>query len=160
MTQRFKLGDLFEVQLDSSTVRYFQYVAKDATQLDSHVVRVFQRTYDVNAPIDCCSIVAGDIDFYAHVYLGTGVNEGLWRKVGHAKAPSRLDILFRDSDDYGNPEIKVSRNWFVWKINAPSRSIGELRSRYQGAEIGVVVPADSLIYRIRNGSYDFVYPGH
>ncbi len=144
----------------ASTVRFFQYVADDATQLNSHVVRVFREMYDLNEPIGACSITDGEIDFHAHVLIGVGLKQHLWRKIGHAQSPDNLDVLFRDTNDYGNPEIKVSRNWYVWKINRPFHKVGALEAQYKEAEIGVVVPPDSLIYRMRNGKYDFVYPGY
>ena len=106
MSQRLKLGDIFEVYLDGSTVRYFQYVAKDSSQLDSHVVRVFRESYAVDAPVDTSAILAGEIDFHAHVYLQLGMKQDLWQKVDHAPPPSDLDIIFRDSDDYGNPDVE------------------------------------------------------
>jgi hypothetical protein len=160
VSKRIVIGDLFEVQLDPSSVRFFQYIVDDATQLNSDVVRVFRKTYSADEPLDAPRVAAGEVDFYAHIFLRNGLKRGFWRKVGHAQPPVVVDALFRDSEDYGNPKIKISKSWYVWKANCPFKDVGELTPKYQGAEIGVVVPPDSLIYRMRNGSYDFVYPGY
>jgi len=160
VSKRVVVGDLFEVQLDQSSVRFFQYIADDATQLSSQVVRVFRETYSAGEPLDAHRVTAGEVHFYAHVFLRNGLKQGFWRKVGHVQPPAVVNTLFRNSDDYGNPEIKVSKRWYIWKANCPFEEVGELTPRYQGAEIGVVVPPDSLIYRMRNGRYDFVYPDY
>jgi hypothetical protein len=104
------------------------------------------------------SVAKGDIEFYAHVLLPPGLKLGFWRNVGHAPAPENIDVAFRNTNDYGNPSIRVSKNWHVWRVNEPFERVGELRGRYRDAEIGVVVAPDSLVFRMQNGRYDFVYP--
>ena len=146
--------------MDPATLRFFQYVADDRTQLHSAVVRVFRETYDAEAAVDLARVAGGGVQFHAHVLLQIGIKQGFWRKVGHAPAPETVDVLFRGSNDSGNPRIKVSRDWYVWKINCPSERVGELVPRYQEAEIGYVVPPDSLVHRMRCGDYDFVHPGY
>ena len=144
--------------MDESTVRFFQYVADDRSQLDSNVVRAFQETHDAQESPDLQRIASGEVHFHAHVFLATGVEQGFWRKIGHAKPPSKVGVLFRDSNDYGDPAVKVSRDWYVWKTSSRFKDVGELKPRYQEAEIGVVVPPESLVHRMRNGRYDFIYP--
>lgn len=160
MSQKLAIGDVFEVQLDPSTVRFFQYVADDATQLNSQVIRVFSEDYGAGEPLDLRRVTTGSIDFHAHVFLRIGLKRQFWRKVGHAEPPADLDLLFRDSNDYGNPEIKISHDWYVWRPNGPFETVGELSPDCQRAEIGVVVPPRSLVYRIQNGKWDFVYPAY
>jgi hypothetical protein len=161
MSKRPNIGDLFEVQIDSANARVFQYISNDSTQLHSDVVRVFREAYTLGEPMDVRRILEGEIDFHAHVLLMIGLKQKIWRKIGHAEPPGDLTtVLFRDSGDYGNPKIRVSKNWYVWKINSESDHVGVLSERYQGAEIGVVVPPNSLVYRMRNGKYDFVYPDY
>lgn len=161
MSKRPSVGDLFEVQLDSASARAFQYVSDDTTQLHSNVVRVFRETYKVGEPVDVRRILDGEIDFHAHVFLTIGIRQKRWRKIGRAEPPGDLDaVLFRDSDDYGDPKVRISKNWYIWKINSISEHVGVLSQRYQGAEIGVVVPPDSLVHRMRNGKYNFVYPDY
>jgi len=158
MSRNLVVGDVFEVRMNDSTKRFFQYMANDETQLNSDVVRVFRKAYGMNESPDLLSVTKGDVDFHAHVFLGIGIKQQFWKKVGHEQPPSDVDVLFRDTNDYGDPDIKVSKNWYVWRVNGPFKDVGELRPRYEEAEIGVVVPPDSLLYRMRNGQYDFVYP--
>jgi hypothetical protein len=161
MSRRPSVGDLFEVQVDPESTRVFQYISDDATQLHSNVVRVFRETYKVGEPMDVRHILDGEIDFHAHVFLMIGLRQKCWQKIGHAEPPRDLDtVLFRDSNDYGDPKIKISKNWYVWKINSATKHVGVLSERYQGAEIGVVLPPKSFVDRMRTGKYDFVYPGY
>lgn len=157
---QIRVGDVFEAGIDHSAARFFQYVADDVTQLNSQVVRVFRETYDVKDSPDVPNVVAGKVDFHAHVFLRIGLRQGFWRKVGHAPPPSNLDVLFRGTNDSGKPEIKISHNWHVWRVNEPFEKVGDLPPHCQGAEIGVVVPPDSLVYRMLHGRYDFVYPDY
>ena len=127
MSKKSAIGDVFEVRLDSSMKRFFHYIANDESQLHSHVVRVFKKSHNVEEIVDFASVVRGQIDFHAHVFLGARVKQMYWRKVGHVKCEGNADVLFRDTDDVGNPRIKVSMNWYVWKIGGPFKDVGSLR---------------------------------
>jgi hypothetical protein len=157
---KFREGDVFEVRLDASTRRFFQFVAVDSTQLFSAVVRVFRDSHDGSTPVDVEAIAGGAVDFHAHVLLAMRISKGLWRKVGRASVASTSKILFRASDDYGTPGIRISKEWFVWKINGAQEYVGPLPPKYEHAEIGVVVPTDSLLFRMREGRYDFFHPDY
>lgn len=158
MNKRFAIGDIFEVQLDSPTIGFFQYVACDASQLNSDVIRVFKRKHCAGDAFDLSHVVNGGVDFHAHVLLGIGVKQKIWRKVGSGYSTGTVDVLFRDSNDYGKSKSTTSKDWYVWKINGPFVQVGELPETYRNAEVGVVVPPDSLAYRMKNGAYDFFYP--
>lgn len=158
MSNRFSIGDVFEVHLAPSVVGFFQYVARDSSQLNSHVVRVFGGEFREDEVPDVSQIVRSDVDFYAHVFLSVGAKQKFWRKVARADVVGEVDVLFRNSSDYGKSKHKTSNNWFVWRIDSPYRHVGALSGPYRNAEVGVVVPPDSLVYRMKNGSYDFFYP--
>jgi hypothetical protein len=158
MSNRVVVGDVFAVPLGEGVLGFFQYIARDTSQLNSHVVRVFKERSDENAPVDVSQLTHGDVDFHAHVFLNVGLKKEVWRKVSHAAATGANDILFRDSSDYGRSKERVSDNWFVWRINGPFGAIGPLSGDACNAEIGVVVPPGSLVYRMNNGVYDFYYP--
>ncbi len=161
MANRLQIGDLFEVRTDALAKRYFQYIADDASQLGSDVLRVFRDAYNVDEKPVTDRILNGEVDFHVHVFLKNGLKQGLWEKIGHARPPADLkSILFRDSEDYGNPEIKTSKRWYVWRIGGPYKDVGELTPPYQHAEIGVVIPTSALISRMRTGKFDFFYPGY
>lgn len=153
-----KIGDVFCAKLDNDSKKYLQYIVNDLTQLNSDVIRVFKQVFPIDATPDLTGVVNGEVEFYAHCVTKWGVKLGCWEKIGNIKNIGKIDVLFRSSDDDGNLEIKVSNNWWVWKINEEQRKIGELTEEYQKAEIGSVIPPDSIVHRMRTGKYDFTYP--
>jgi hypothetical protein len=158
--RRIIKGDVFSVKFEDGTVKYFQYVADDTTQLNSSVIRAFKHRYRADEVVDIKKIVKGEVEFFAHVFLRVGLKLGYWDKVGHASEVGKVDVWFRDSEDYGNPEVKRSEKWYVWKINEPFMDIGKLEGKYRDAEIGVVVAPENIVQRIRTGKYSFKYPGY
>lgn len=159
MPIRIKIGDIFEVVIDDRNKGHFQYIANDSTMLNSSVIRVFKEKYELEERIIPEDIVKDNIDFYAHVFLRNGIKLGHWKKIGHVPDLGNIEILFRDSDDYGKPQIRLSERWHVWQVNKPFVDVGKLEGQNQNAEIGVVIPSDSIVHRMRTGNYDFVYPG-
>lgn len=158
MSNRTSVGDVFAVSLSEDVVGFFQYVARDASQLNSHVVKVFKERSDGNATVDVSRLVQGEVDFHAHVFLNVGLKLKFWRKLSHADVAGDVDVMFRNSSDYGDSKVTVSDRWFVWRIDGPYERVGALRGLDCNAEIGVVVPPDSLLYRMKYGVYDFIYP--
>jgi len=155
-----KIGDMFSVECDAQNKKYFQYVANDLSMLNSDGIRVFKTSYSAVEQPDPKKIVADAVEFHAHVVIKWGVEMGLWHKVGHCGDIGRQDVFFRDSGDYGNPEILVSHNWWVWKVNEEHVHVGALVGDHQKAEIGIVVSPLDVVHRIRTGKYDFVYPSY
>lgn len=155
-----KIGDVFSVDLDQNTKKYFQYVANDFTQLNSDVIRAFRKPYPVNASSDLADVVRDEVEFYAHSMVNLGVKMGFWEKVGRASDVGKVGVLFRRSDDYGNPEVKISHKWYVWRINEEFVHVGKLEGENQKAEIGIVINPQWIVHRMRTGTYDFVYPGY
>lgn len=101
--------------------------------------------------------------FMRIVYLllfAFGVKYGFWRKIGSVKPKDIPDIMFRDSEDYGNPETRISKRWWVWTVNGEQRYVGKLIGEHVNSEIGIVISPDSIVYRMKNGKYDFIYPGY
>lgn len=158
MTTRIRIGDIFAINLDAQSIRYMQYVADDDSQLRSNVVCVFQRVFPAGAAIDPEQLVLGEVYFHAHVFLRIGLRQKRWYKTGHAQARDASTVLFRDTNDFGHPAVTVSKNWYVWRIGEAFTKVGELAPSIHHAEVGVVVPPDSLVHRARTGTYDFVYP--
>jgi hypothetical protein len=68
-----KIGDLFEVPLDGEKKRYFQFVAIDATQLNSSVIGVFKSQYPLEARPTPDEVIRAEVDFYAHPMLKIGI---------------------------------------------------------------------------------------
>ena len=160
-----KVGDIFSVTIDAHTKKYFQYVADDATQLSSNVIRVFKKQYAVTDEVDPEAVVKGEIDFYAHCIVKLGVKLGYWNKEGSVNDIGVTEVFFRNTDDYGQKlgeePIKVSHNWYVWKINDKDFTrVGKLEGAYRQAEIGLVINPADIVNRMRTGQYAFQgYPG-
>lgn len=158
MSARIAVGDVFSVPLDENVFGFFQYIARDASQLNSHVVRVFKERSDDGALADVSQLVNGAVDFHAHVFLNVGLKLHFWRKFSRATVVGGTDIMFRNSSDYGKSKAKVSTDWFVWRIDGPYVQVGALSDDFRDAEIGIVVPPGSLVYRMNHGAYDLYYP--
>ena len=157
-----KIGDVFSVKIDDSSKKYFQYIISDLTQLNSDVIRAFKKVYPINTNPDLSEIVNGEVEFYAHCVTKLGIKMGYWEKIANVSNVGEINhILFRDTADYGNPQIKISQDWWVWKINEEQRRVGTLVGENQKAEIGLVINPESIVYRMRTGEYDFkAYPSY
>ena len=159
-----KIGDIFCVKLDNNSKQYFQYVANDLTQLNSDVIRVFKKKYSIDETPKLTDVVNDEVSFSAHCVTNLGVKLGVWEKIGKVPFDGKVDTLFRDTNDHGHKlgeePIKISNNWYVWKINEDFRRVGKLEGDNQKAEIGMVINPLSIAHRIRTGKYDFVYPGY
>ena len=158
MRLRHKIGDIFEVSIGDGTVGYFQYIAVDHSQLSSAVILAFMGIYDADSTPTTDALIASQVHFHAHVFLKAGYILGVWRKFGAALPPPTLDVVFRNSADFGNPEIQISQDWYIWRANEPYQTVGPLPVEYQNAEIGVVMPPQMVAERMRSGSYGAVYP--
>ncbi|PTV43293.1 hypothetical protein DBL02_16915 [Acinetobacter oleivorans] len=151
-----KIGDVFVVKLDDGRKKYFQLVAFDFTQLNSDVIRVFKTLYEKNNHSKLSEIINDEVDFYAHCITTLGVKFGFWEWGGNLSGVGSIDVLFRSSSD--SPKTKISNNWWVWKVNEQQQYVGKLEGVNKVAEIGSVMPPDSIVYRMKTGKYDFVYP--
>jgi hypothetical protein len=155
-----KVGDIFCVPNNDGSKRYFQYVISDKEMLDSSVIRIFKKTYNINENPDLNDVVKDEIDFYSHVIIKWGIEMKLWEKIGNLSDTGKIDVLFKDSQDIGNPNIKISDKWSVWKVNEPKKFVGKLEGENQKAEIGLLKSPRDVIRRIRTGKYNFTYPGY
>lgn len=155
-----KVGDIFSVLIEGVGKKYLQYVISDLMQLNSNVIRSFKKVYPINSEPFLSEIVKGEIEFYAHCVTKWGVKLGFWEKVGNITEVGQTDhILFRDTNDYGK-KITVSENWYVWHINDENfTTIGKLEGEDRKAEIGIVMPPESIVHRMKTGNFDFKYPG-
>ncbi len=152
-----KIGDVFFVKIDDNSKKYLQYIVSDLTQLNSDVIRTFKEVYPVSANPDLSEIVNGEVEFYAHCITKLGTKMGYWEKVGNIDDVGNFDdVLFRSSGD--NPQTKVSLDWWVWKINKEQKWVRKLEGENQKAEVGSIIPPDSIVHRMCTGKYDFVYP--
>jgi hypothetical protein len=155
-----RIGSIYSVEVDGDRVHYFWDVGTDHSQLGSALIVVFRRSYPKSATPDFDEIVTDDVDFYCHATVLVGKTMGRWSKAGFRPVTKTFPMLFRDSNDYGNPAVRVSERWYVWEPNQPFRDVGRLTGDLTKAEIGVVLSPDSIVSRIRTGVYDMFYPAY
>jgi hypothetical protein len=155
-----RIGDIYAVEVAEGQVKLFHHVANDASQLGSNVIRAYKPAYSAAALPHMSVILNAEVDFHAHAVCSLGVKLGYWQKVSHVKPASEVTVWFRDSNDYGNPSITISRDWWVWRVGQPSKHIGPLRGEYVCAEIGIVFSPVDIASRVRTGSFGIVYPAY
>lgn len=156
-----KIEDIFAVKVDTEHVKYLQYIISDLTQLNSDVIRVFKQRYHIIEPPDLATIVGGEVEFYTHCVTILGCKMGHWDKVGNHPSIGQTDnILFRDSGDNGNPQVKISEDWWVWKINESQKRVGKLTGENVNAEIGIVMDPISIVNKMKFGYFGGYYPSY
>lgn len=159
-----KIGDVFLTKLDDGSKKYFQLIAFDLTQLNSDVIRVFNKIHLINETPELSEVVNGDVAFYAHCVTKLGLKMNLWESVGNtAEIGDTKDILFRDTNDYGTKvgeePIKISNNWYVWRINDKDFTrVGRLEGENRKAEIGIVINPLGIIELLKGNKYPVNYP--
>ncbi|MBI5326538.1 MAG: hypothetical protein HZB41_14905 [Ignavibacteriae bacterium] len=159
-----KIGDIYSVNIDDKYKKYIQYVANDLLQLNSDVIRAFNRSYEINEDPDLTLIVKDEVDFYAHCILDIGLNLGYWNKIGNISDVGDFNrIIFRDTVDYGHKfgeePKKLSFNWHVWKIKDKSfLKVGRLEEKYKNSFIGLVINPLGIIEMLKGHKYPINYP--
>jgi hypothetical protein len=109
-------------------------------------------------------IVKDEIDFYAHVFIKSGIKMNLWKKEGNISNVGKLDhILFKDTNDYGRKPgeipVKTSNNWHIWRINDPAFTrVGKLEDHNQKAYVGLVINPYGIIELLKGNKYPPTYP--
>ena len=152
---RTRIGDVFSVALSPQGKKYFQFVANDPTQLNSDVIRAFATVYLAGSHAPLEAIVAGEIQFHAHVVIKWGLKMELWSRVGNTPIIGQLDVLFRGSHNSTKSAINNSNDWYVWRIGGPMRDVGTLEGDNRRAEFGLVMSPENIVNRMRTGRYLF-----
>ncbi len=151
-----RIGDIFCIEIDNEYKCYFQYIAKDLSQLNSSVIRVFKHHYPMEYEYDEQEVLSDEVNFYAHTILRIGIDNGTWYKVGKSKdVGDTSKIMFRFSSDFGNgPHHIKSYHWYVWKIGEEYVHIGELTEGYKkNTDLGLVIQYCDVFNKIKNGFY-------
>jgi hypothetical protein len=148
-----KIGDVFCITLDDYKC-YFQYIAKDFTQLNSTVIRVFKKHYPINDEVNMEDVVEDEVAFYAHTVINGGIHSGAWEKVGSSKKiGDTQNIMFRSWSEMYPNLVKVSHNWYIWKINTPFVHVGDMTPEYYKYNMGDVYTYPHIIRKIRTGKF-------
>ena len=154
-----KIGDVFEVKLSDTEKKYMQYVVSDLTQLNSDVVRVFSKLYPIDNKPSLEEIVSDDVQFYVHCATKLGLKKECWSLYGNIPVVGDYSkVIFRCSEDYGNPQVQVSEDWYIWHINGNFIDVGKLPPKYYQSYIGVICSPQSILDYVRTGEYQGVYP--
>ena len=147
-----RIGDIFSITIDGEYKVYFQYVAKDTTQLTSSVIRIFKRKYALDDNPDLEDVVLSEVNFYAHAFISWDIKENVWEKVGKSKNLGDVEnIHFRLTGD--TMQVIKSYRWYVWKINTPFVTVGELTNETRKYDMGWIVPPFQIVHKIKTGSY-------
>jgi hypothetical protein len=159
-----KIGDIFSVPINETEKRYMQLVAYDLTQLNSDVVRVFEKKYKINASPELSSIINDKVISYAHCASDFGLKLNLWTIYGNSQdVGNPSNILFRDTDDYvrradEEPKLK-SDKWFIWRINDKDfKYVGKLKGDNRNSYIGFVINPYGIIEIVKGNKYPSNYP--
>jgi hypothetical protein len=156
-----KIGEIYKIDA-TNEVRYFQYVARDNSQLGSDVIAVFNKTDSDNT--DTKTLVdmlpQTGVDFFTHTTVLAGVKLKLWHKIGYSKVVANFnDAWFIGYDYTGVDDIQIymwsnDHKWVAWQINKPFKRIGGDVHKYYGAEPGSAFAPRNIIYRIDHGEYE------
>jgi hypothetical protein len=151
-------GSIYKVTLDDTRCALLQFLCVDASQLWSDVVRVFEGTFPIDISNATTDMALLPVAFETHTSIMSGVKMRAWKFIGIAPTVERAKTIYRLSEDYGNPEVKFSRRWYVWYPNENKRFVGELDGETRLAEIGTATSPHSIIHRILTGERTHWYP--
>lgn len=157
-----KIGNIFSVDVDNQHKRFFQFICRDLTILNSDVIRSFKTRYPKDSEPDIDTIVSDEVDFYAHTSVRAGVNMNLWHKVGNSKnlgEDSIKDVIFASLTPSSRDNVLMDKS--VWRL---SRVNDKMRRAYsyeiQGIrlEFGFVMAPDRIVNRLKYGYYNITAP--
>ncbi|MDQ1803095.1 hypothetical protein RAH57_03800 [Chryseobacterium sp. CKR4-1] len=166
MSRKIKtqIGDIFSIPINDEEKRYMQLIAIDLTQLNSDVVRIFEKKYFLEENPNDETIINDKILNYAHCVCDLGLKMNLWIKTGSNSNIGNIgSILFRDTDDYGvgpgEEPIRISNNWFVWHINDETfTKVGKLDEKNRDSYIGIVINPLGIVEIAKGNKYPINYP--
>lgn len=160
MSIRIKKGDVFKVNLADGTIRFFQFIGKDLSELNGDVIAIF-KTHYTEENISPDIIVSDVIECFMHTSVRAGVKLELWDRVFSLPTRIKGDIVFRTSQDIGmHPrQHSVSHHWVVWSMNKERRYVGTLPVEYYNADLGGIYAPKHVISRLETGLIpDKFYP--
>ena len=156
-----KPGDVYEVPLNDNKKGYFQYLMLDPADLNSEVIRVFKRRYNIDQEVSLERVVTDSVDFYAHTTIPAGIRQGIYSRVGRVDLDKDLEPpSFREDRSVENHYPgRVSNEWYIWKVGEEAMRIGSLAPEYKTLNRGGVFPPSDVVYRMNTGESEFVEAG-
>ena len=155
-----RIGDIFCIEY-ATWKAYFQFIAVDHSELSSTTIRVFKKRYPLDYEFNAEEVVSGEVMYYAHTQLQSGLKLNAWTKVGKSKDIGDLShILFRRTQPLPNPLKSLKSYWWsVGGINQEYEMIGELTEEYKNkSHMGWVVPPIDIIEKTELGEYQGAIP--
>ena len=153
-----KVGDIFEVRIDGKS-QFIQYLATDKSCLNGHVIRAFDYEIESDEAYSLEEIIKNYVKFYTHTNMQAGVKLKVWKKVGNIPLEGGFDLpTFRHTEDTRDPSIKKSYNWHIWKVNGPTKDIGELTQDYGNLSVGGLTHPLDIVKRLETGQDVMNYP--
>lgn len=155
-----KIGEIYKIEYDDGTQRYFQLVAFDMTTLNSDVIAVFNKHSNRQQDTTIEDIINSGVEFFTHTTVNAGIRQELWTKIGKSSIVDYKNALFKTTDHGTEPpeiesyEADSYHSWVIWHVNEEWQSIGGNIEQYPEAELGHVFAPDSIKYRILHGKYD------
>ena len=58
---------------------------------------------------------------------------------------------FRSVGEFGSPNLKKSRHWYILKINCKRQDIGEMKEIYKKYDLGAIFASVVVANKIRTG---------
>ena len=159
-----KIGDIFSIPINKKEKRYMQLIAFDLTQLNSDVVRIFEKKYAIEDNPDMESIIEDNVLVCAHCVTKFGVQRDLWEKVGKSPDVGNIrEIIFKGTSDYGHKQgeepIKLSYNWHIWRIGDENfTNVRNLEDENRKAYMGLVINPLGIVELAKGNKYPLNYP--
>jgi hypothetical protein len=154
---------VFEIKVNGGK-KYMQFIADDIQQLNSSVLRVFKSIHVYDLGYNPSLLKNDEEEFCMHVTdIKRGEKEGLWRKIANEKVfKSDVDVFFKGTFDMGNPEVKLSKKWYVWRLGEDhSHEVDYRDGILDKAYIGLIVPPIDVYEMANNGGkLSGFYPKH
>lgn len=153
-----KIGNIFSVDVDNQYKRYFQFVCRDLTILNSDVIRSFITRYPKDFEPDIDTIVSDEVDFYAHTSVSAGVKMNLWHKVGNSRnlgENSLKDVIFASLiPSFCNGVIDNKSVWRLSRVNDKMWSPDPNQIDGRKLELGDVMAPHNIVGRLKHGYYN------
>ena len=157
-----KIGNIFCTKIDDKWKVYFQYICNDLTDLNSSVIRVFKTRYPIEEKVNLEEVVKGEVQFYAHVILRSGIADGVWEKVGKSsnlglEGLNKVWFAITHKSDYDINSRRIfdvdpDKNWCIWKVNNKMIKVGKIpQDIMANLERGSVFQYNLINERIRLG---------
>ena len=159
-----KVGDVFSIPINDEEKRYMQLIAFDLNQLNSDVVRIFEKKYFHGETPSIEDITKDDVHSYVHCATDFGIKLDLWSSFGNSNEIGDINqIIFRDSNDYSRKEgeepVLISNDWNIWRIKDEKfTQVQKLEGENRKSYVGLVINPYGILEIAKGNEYPLNYP--